>query len=243
MRVGKIVIKRRVWIGLIFGLAGTGVWWAWTSSQIRAANTTANPTQPFVRLAGSGTGRDDQVLRERGEYFDPTPLLFPTERNFGQNGLRESMRRQPGDVFGRIDAKLTFTEQNVRPYSAEATSAPERLVDVLGSGNEKPFAGMGQIDVKRPALVERNGFVEIWSLFDSKLVASHILTDIGMPHNDFAPLEFLVAVSSSGLVGEPVLMNGSGQEDIENFLRTYLVKTFHLGERLNPGRYRVLIGP
>ncbi len=243
MRIGRIEVKRRVWVGLISVLTATGVWWAWTRSQERAAAAAAKPSQPFVHLAGSGTGQGDQVLRERAEYFDPTPLFFPTEWNFGQIALRESMRRQPGDVFGSIEAKLTFPEQNINPYSAETSAIPERLADVLGPGNETPFAGMGQIDVQKPALAERSGFLEIRSLIDSNIIAAQSLNDISIPHRDFAPLEFLVAVCSSGLVGEPVLMRGSGWEDVDIFMRTYLVKTFRLGERLSPGRYRILIGP
>lgn len=56
-------------------------------------------------------------------------------------------------------------------------------------------------------------------------------------------MEFLAVVSSAGLIADPVLVNGSGWEEVDNFFRSYLVKSFRLGERLNPGRYRVLVGP
>ena len=242
MRIGKIEIKRRVWIGLFFALTVTGAWWAWTRTK-QQVPATAQVQQPFVRLTGAGTGEGDQVLRERADLFDPTPLFFPTEWNFGQHSLRESMRRQPGQVFDSFEAKLTFAEQNIKPYSAETTAAPERLADVLEQGNETPFGGMGQVNVPRPALTERSGFLEVRNLLDGKIIAMQSLTDFTMPHADFAPLEFLVVASSAGLVGEPVVMTGSGWEDVDNFMRAYLVKVFRLGERLSPGRYRVLVGP
>jgi hypothetical protein len=60
-------------------------------------------------------------------------------------------------------------------------------------------------------------------------------------------MEFLILVSNAGIVGEPVLMTGSRWEEVDEevdaFFRSYLVKTFRLGERLSPGRYRVLVGP
>jgi len=72
---------------------------------------------------------------------------------------------------------------------------------------------------------------------------TQLLGGFSPPRSDYAPLEFLVVISSAGMVGEPVLTTGSGWDDVDIFFRTYLVKTFRLGERLNPGRYRVLVGP
>ena len=50
-----------------------------------------------------------------------------------------------------------------------------------------------------------------------------------------------------GIVGDPILMVGSEGEEMDEkvdaFFRSFLVKSFRLGERLNPGRYRVLVGP
>ncbi len=251
MRIGSIEVKRRVWIGLVFALAVTGAWLAWTRARLPVVTMAAPGRQPFVRLAGAGTGAGDQVLRERTKYFDPTPLFFPTEWNFGQNALRGSMRRQPGDVFGSFEPKLTFAEQNIKPYSAEATAAPERLVDVLAQGNDIPFGGMGQIDTQRPSLPARSGFLEVINFADGKTIIEQALNGITPPRLDFAPLEFLVVVSSVGIVGEPIIVQwispdaGAARdtEEVDTFFRAYLVKSFRLGERLSPGRYRVLVGP
>lgn len=247
MRIGPIVVKRRVWIGLIFALTVTGAWWMWTRAKQQAVAMAVPARQPFVRLITAGTGTGDQVLRERAELFDPAPLFFPTEWNFGQRPLRESLRRQPGQVFGSFPANFTFGEQNIKAYGAEAMVAPERLADVLVQGNEAPFAGMGQIDVQRPGLTERNSFLEVRALIDGKIIMAQALNGLTLPRLDFAPVEYLVAVSSAGIVGDPILMVGSGGEEVDEkvdaFFRSYLVKTFRLGERLNPGRYRVLVGP
>jgi hypothetical protein len=196
-----------------------------------------------VQLAGSGRSTGDRVLRERAEYFDPTPLFFPTEWNFGQGPLKDNVRREPEQVFGSFEAKLTFTEQNFKTRSTETTPVPERLADVLGQGNERPLGGMGQVDRQSAALSSRSGYLEVSSLIDGKIVMVQQFTDKALPHPDFKPLEFIAVVSSGGLVGEPALVTGSGWEEVDSFLRTYLVKTFRLGERLNPGRYRVMIGP
>ena len=243
MRSGKIKIKRRVWIGLLFAVSVTGAWWRWTRSNSQAGAVTAQPKQPFVRLVASGKGTDDQVLRERAELLDPTPLFFPTKWNYGQSPLRESMRRQPGQVFGSIEAKLTFDNQSMKPYGAEPSVAPEKLSDVLVQGNEAPLAGMGRIDVQRPALLERGSFVEVRGLMNGEVIIAQPLNGIVVPRPDYTPLEFLAVISSAGVVGDLILTSPSGWEEVDNFFRTYLVKSFRLGERLNPGRYRVLVGP
>ncbi len=243
MRIGKIEVKRRVWVGLACAVTVTAAWWSWTQARPPAAAVAGRAPQPFVRLAGAGTATHDQVLRERADLFDPTPLFFPTEWNYGQRPLRESLRRQPGQIFGSFPPKWTFTDQALKPYGVEATPAPEKLSDVLAQGNEAPFAGIGHIDVPRTAVPERTGFLEVRGFGGSEPIIAQTLRYIAMPRPDYAPLEFLVVVSSAGIVGEPVLTSGSGWEEVDSFFRSYIVKTFRLGERLNPGRYRVLVGP
>jgi hypothetical protein len=146
-------------------------------------------------------------------------------------------------VFGSYQPKSVFGEQDLKPYGKEAFPVPEKLADVLTQGNEAPLAGIGRVDSVLPPLQERSGFLEVRSFKDDKLVIGKILASLTLPRQDFAPLEFIVAISPSGIIGEPILASGSGWEEVDVFFRTYLVKTFRLGERLNPGQYRVLVGP
>jgi len=247
MRIGGIEVKRRVWVGLLSALAVTGMWWEWTRAKPPAVAGLAQPVQPFVRLTGAGTGAGDKILRERAELFDPTPLFFPTDWNFGQRPLRESLRRQPGQIFGSFEPKADFGEQGIKAYGVEVLLAPEKLADVLVQGNEAPFAGMGQVDVQRSALAVRSSFLEVRALIDGNIVMAQALNGLSLPRLDFAPVEYLVAVSSAGIVGDPILMVGFEGEEMDEkvdaYFRSYLVKTFRLGERLSPGRYRVLVGP
>jgi hypothetical protein len=236
-------VKRRVWVGLGCAVAVTAAWWGWNRAY-RPEVATAPPTsQPFMRFAGAGNTTSDQILRERADLLDPTPLFFPTEWNYGQRALPERLLRQPGQVFGIFDPKLTVLDQGLKSYGKEADPAPEKLADVLAQGNEAPFAGIGHVDVVLPPLPERDGYLEVRSFKDSKVIVGQSLKLTSLPRLDYAPLEFIVAVSAAGIVGEPVLASGSGWEEVDVFFRTYLVKTFRVGERLSPGHYRVLVGP
>ncbi|MBI2814497.1 MAG: hypothetical protein HYX71_09445 [Opitutae bacterium] len=243
MHIGKIEVKRRVWAGLGFALSVTGAWWVWMQSRPPVVVVAERAQPPFVRFAGAGTGVADQVLRERADLFDPTPLFFPTEWNYGQQPLRDNLRRQPGQVFGSYEPVYSFAETSMKPYGAEARIPSEKLSDVLSQGNEAPFAGFGQIDAPRPALPGRAGFLEVTGFAAVEPIIAQALEGISVPRVDYAPMEFLLMISSAGIVGDPVQTSGSGWEEVDVFFRSYLVKTARLGERLSPGRYRVLIGP
>lgn len=235
-------IKRRVWIGsgaALLGVAAWG-WWAWSRQTPPAGSRSSAPA--FVQLAGAGSATGSRILQEKAELMDPTPLFFPTEWNYGQRPLREGQVRQPGQLFGSFDPKWTGLDQNLPAHGMEATVVPERLSDVLVQGNEAPFAGLGQIDRQQSTLPVRAGYLEVRRLGSMENSIEQSLTGIQSPRPDFAPLEFLVVVGNAGLIGEPILLSSSGWDEVDLFFRNYLTRTYHLAERLSPGRYRVVVG-
>lgn len=233
-------MKPRIWIALLIGLAVVAGWWQWHRT-VPAANVVATTLlSPLVRVVSGDAAAPDQVLRERAELLDPTPLFFPTEWNYSVQRL-DSLK-QPGQVFGSFEPKLTVAEQSMAPFRMEGTPVPEKLSDVLSQGSEASFDGMGQIDRQRSTLPVRAGYVEVRDIESGNVIIKQSLTGISPPREDFAPVEFLVTVSSAGMVGDPVLTTSSEGEDVDNFFRDYLVRSYRLGERLLPGRYRVLVG-
>jgi hypothetical protein len=235
-------MKPRIWIALVIVLGVAAGFWQWQrSTPVVSAGAFPSPS-PLVRVASADAATPDQVLRERAELLDPTPLFFPTERNYGQQPLRAGSLKEPGQVFGSFEPKLTVGEQSMAPFRVHGVPAPEKLSDVLEQGSEASFAGMGQIDRQRSTLPIRAGYIEVRDLENGNLVISQSLSGVTPPRSDFAPVEFLVTVSSAGMVGDPVLTSGSEGEDVDNFFRDYLVQSYRLGERLRPGRYRVLVG-
>ncbi len=243
MHIGNGRLKRRVWVGTVCVVASAGAYFWWMQAPRSANEVAAKTKEAFVKLAGSGATAGDREMQERAEYFDPTPLFFPTEHNFGQRQTPESARRQPGQVFASYEAKLSFSESGMRVHGQETAVTDERLWDVLAQGNEAPFAGYGLIDGTRPALSGRDAFMEVNALTDGKMIVAQALRQLKLPRTDFAPLEFLVLIGSAGVIGEPVLLAGSGWEEVDTFFRDHIVKSSRLGERLSPGRYRVVVGP
>lgn len=235
--MAEFKVKHRVWIGLGFAIVAIGAWWMWSQAKLPVPPGKPPVVTPAIRLTKVGTALNDQVLRDRAEYFDPTPLFFPTEWNYGQGEMWESRRRQPGQVFGDVEPKFV----SFQSYSNELPMV--HLEDVVTSGNEVPFGGMGEIDVKPEPLADRSGFLEVKGMRDGETILAHSITGVAIPRLDFAPLEFLVVIGNAGMVAEPVLTVGSGWDDVDLFFRTYLAKSFRVGEGIRPGIYRVLIGP
>ncbi len=146
-------------------------------------------------------------------------------------------------MFAGIEPQFAFQEAGPRFYGSAPIAIKEGLVDVLTQGNDVPFAGFGRIDVARPVLPARSGFVEVFLFNGITSVIREPLVNLVLPAPDFSPVEFVLLVNALGAVGEPVLASGSGIEEVDTFFRNYLVKTFRIGGRLLPGRYRVVVGP
>lgn len=234
--------KRRIWIGLAIAAVGVTGWVLWTRQELAVEPPKPVEREPFVRLAGAGESQADRVLRERAELLDPTPLFFPTDRNYGQRPLRERRLKQPDQVFGSFEPRLPMSEHGISLYGEEATPVPERLSDVLVQGNEAPFAGIGERQTRGSTLPVRAGYLEIREVGTGEVVISQALSGISPPRADYAPMEFLVVVAPAGLVGDPFLMRGSEWDEVDAYFRTYLITSYRVGERLRPGRYRVSIG-
>ena len=244
MRIGRWQIKRRVIAGAVGAVLVTGAWVVWTQRTRLSPGVPPGGPEPFVRVVGGGGQSVARVLKERTEFFDPTPLFYPTNRNYEQRELPASLKKQPGELFGNFAEKLVYSDSNMPVQGAPPVQAPERLIDALAQGVQAPFAGFGQIDVARPPLPERSAMIEVTALSNGKLVVSQPISDgVKALRGDLVPPEFLVAVAPAGLVGDLVAMKGGAGEDELRALRDYLVNTFRLGQRLEPGTYRVTVGP
>jgi hypothetical protein len=243
MKVAGMQIRRRVFIGLGLAVGATAAWFFWVRAHEKPAAVEPVAMKPFIRLGGDSLATSDRVLLERAEFFDPTPLFIPTDRNFGQGPLPRRVEKQPGQVFGDFPPIMTVSESGLASYGAQAETTPESLPDVLIRGNGAPLAGFGRVDQDRLPLPQRAGYLEVKALKDGTVTLSATLLGLNLPRKDFGPAQFLIAVGSAGLIGVPVLTEGSGADEIDAALRDYLVKSYHLGERLTPGRYLVSVGP
>jgi len=245
MKIAGIKVRRRffVSVGLVIAVTIASLYWS-RSNHFALDPAPASQPVSFVRIAVAGQGGHERLLEERAEYFDPTPLFLPTNRNYQQGALPSRVVKQPGQVFQDFEPKFNFTEYSLPDYGAVNDPAGSNsLPELLSRGNDAPFAGFGRVDQTKKSLAIRVGFIEVKGLKNGALSLAEALTDLDLPEIDYAPADFVVAVASAGLIGDPVLTATSGKEEIDGKLKDYLVRIYRIGERLAPGSYLVSVGP
>jgi hypothetical protein len=201
---------------------------------------------PRVKVARLDEGTGDRLLREQATIFDPTPLFLPTAWNASQRSLPATVQRQPEQVFDDFMPKLIYDEAELSLPISPAQVLPKNPLDLLKETSRDPFVGFDRQDVPRSPLPARLGMVEVRRVGDGYLELQRALDrPVVLPAGRLAwqPAEFLVTVTTTGLLGRPVTTVSSDIEEVDLFLRDYLSEVLHLGERLSPGMYRVVVGP
>ena len=210
------------------------------------------PGGPRVELARLDEGRAGRLLREQATIFDPTPLFLPTRWNAGQQPLPGNVVHQPWQVFSAFKPKLEFGDEDLKLPIHSTLVVPRGPLDLLKQPSREPFLGFDRRDEKLVPLAPRYGLAQVWRTSDGKLELSQaidepVVTSDGP--NYWRPAQFLVVVTVTGLLGRPVRLDSEGSgsgadaEEVDSFLRDYLVNHLHLGARLEPGVYRVVMGP
>lgn len=238
-------------------LAATGTKRRWLVSAIGAALVIAvllllfrvpvREGQPIPGATPPGAIRlsprrsDELVIR------DPAPLFLPTRYNAQPPELASP---RPGAKFLDEDAvRPKFAETDPRLHLPAAIQAPQNATEVLSDVPGPLASGFGQTAVAVQPIEAHAAFVQVFAgSTGGPVIAATLGADARPPAANrdtkpWHPLEFLAAVDASGLVGPPALTSSSGLEDVDNFFRSYLAERFHLGERLTPGFYRIVIGP
>ena len=246
--------KRR-WAG--WWVAGLTVVFALTALVVllrplgKNENAARPAAAPRVNVARLGEGLGNRRLQEQAMLFDPTPLFLPTEWNTNQRPLPAAVQRQPGQIFRSFDPTPWYGAAELALPVGAAQLLPKSPVELLKDPTHDPFLAFDREDVPLTPLSPRPGVVEVRKVTTGEMVfVRNLEADAILPagRTDWQPTEFLVAVTAAGLLGRPVQGRpvdtaNSDIEEVDAFFRDYLVKTLHLGERLPPGMYRVVVGP
>ena len=185
--------------------------------------------------------------KQSDHLFDLEPLFLPTEYNTSTLHVPLQVGREPNSIASNFPPKWTISETSGGLTFPEPIAVPASPVQVLSFGETPaPWPEVGRADIGVAVFKPRTAYIEIATAKTGQPVFSSevpISVEVPVPAADWAPLEFLVAIDSTGLVGAPVITGSTTTEEVESFFRTFVARTFRLGARLTPGFYTVRIGP
>lgn len=198
-----------------------------------------------VGLSIINKGSLDSILQQETTLRDPTPLFLPTPWNAGESAIPTTERREPLGMFAGYAPKLTFAEPELQLALNSPVAVPQSPSGAFNSDHPaQSYWGFGQLDWIAQPLTNRGAFVEVTAAGDGRRLFTQPLTDARPPTSaPWQPLQFLVAVDPSGVVGPPVLTESSRVAAVDGYFRNYAIQTLRIGERLGPGFYRISIGP
>jgi hypothetical protein len=208
-------------------------------------------TTPVSKPASVAIARADNkgasaALLQQVALYDPMPLFLPTAINSSDPGLPAQLRREPGNVFKTISPQLTFREYEMNIELPAPVAVPKDPLEALSTGETiNPFFTFGRINYPYTPLPKRLAFIEVVQAKSGRTVLATPLNagaDNVLPAVDWQPLEMMVAVETTGLIGAPMVTNGSGSEEVDDYFRAFVAKQFRLGARLPPGFYILRIG-
>jgi hypothetical protein len=204
-----------------------------------------------VLLALSSAQHGSGAQAVNSAMTDLSPLFLPSERNARLPALP---LREPGD--GTLDSetsKFNFRESDPatlvtfppgvlldnRPLS-EATE-----LDGLRGDSLSLAAGFGRSPLRLPTAAPRGGLVEVYASGTGQIITQEELAEDSHPSwlQVWHPLEFLAAIEPSGLVTPLSLTATSRVDAVDTFFRDYLDRVFRVGDRFEPGFYRIVVSP
>jgi hypothetical protein len=186
----------------------------------------------------------DSLLNEEALLRDPTPLFLPTKWNAADNALRPDTRRETSGAFESYPPALKFAGAALALDLPAAVAVPRRPAEAFGTDrSQRLLSGFGQSDWEVAPLAPRAAYVKVTGA-DGQVVFSRPIEDAAPPSEAvWQPLEFLIAVDTTGMVRPPVLIESSRVAGVDGYFEDFLAKGLQIGERLSPGFYRVSIGP
>ncbi len=195
---------------------------------------------PLDQLADGRADAEEFSLR------DPIPLYLPTPLNAGQIGaLGDDGRREPVAAFRNFPANLVFPESGLRfdfPAPVRVPADVTEAIDVERGRHAFRHFGRGRREIAR--FESRFGLIEAVRAGDGTAAFSAELPrPDGAPEGDWGPVAMVVAVNAAGLVGLPSVIQSSGSAQVDAWLPAYLAGSYRLGQRLEPGIYRISLGP
>ncbi len=204
------------------------------------------PVAPSSTVALTAVGGESNAaLNEEALLFDPTPLFLPTEWNAAQAMAQKNAAvLEPGTEFAGFEPNWHFLPNELAVGLAAPIAVPENGAALLSTELPPRFVGLGREDIPIQPLESRGARLEIRAGNTGQLVLALTLADAHPPGDGlWRPVQLDAAVDAAGLIGALVVSQRSDVDGVDNYFRSYLAESRHLGQLLSPGFYRIIVGP
>ena len=219
--------KRWVMLFVLLGVsAHVGVFYLF-SLDLKEASAPVAQTS-FVVFQPEGVPRASDELEQRAYLFDSEPLFLPTNRNYSGPIKTDASVWEPEvglsaayDPDIRWDDSLLMMETSI----AGDLNTPLQLLEKV----PRDFVSEFGADQRQAAKPKKDGlFIEAKTVQGQQVLRTFIEIednlDIEFPLN---PVEFSVLLTEFGLAGDPLLINPSGNENTDNFVREFVLQNVH----------------
>lgn len=193
---------------------------------------------PAVQVLASVGANEEAAMR------DQRPLFLPTERNASLSAMRPPEMGRA--ILDREAAQPIFESTELSIGLPPPLRAPQSALEAgLKDAVAAPLSGLGRLAKPIEPARSRGAFVQVFAANNNERVLAEALPIEARPDasNLWRPVEFMAAVDAAGLVGQLKLTATSDIDEVDSQLRAYLTRSFHLGDRLQPGFYRVVVAP
>ena len=204
----------------------------------------AQPPGEVLAMARFSESQADARVAEHLELRDPTPLYLPTRWNSGV--VQPSMTREasPGTSFEAIEPKLVFGRDEPDVAFPEVLSLPRTAAAAVRNEPVRPaFDELARREISPVMLDERGAFAEVRRADDGRSIFAGPV-DMAWPESGLLPpVELLLAVDATGLIGDPVVTESSGDPEVDQQAVEVVGASRGIRAVLRPGIYRILLGP
>lgn len=215
---------------------------AWLQVPADYSQSDPSVVLPTLGLTQMSPERSKELLVEQLAAYDPTPLFLPSPMNNNEPAIPDDARPRASGPFAVLVPALTKSGLLKFP---PPVSIPKTPIDGLRF-TERPIAplALGRDDQVGERLSGRLGRLEALTAASGSVVLTLDLpASTGFPGGDWQPMEFMGAVTPSGLLGELVVTSSSGSGEIDDYFRFLLRKNMRIGQRLSEGFYAFRVGP
>lgn len=236
-RAGRVA-RVAILTGVLLHLAGFFIFRVVAEPEIKTS-------QPNPKVSVASSSKAAEALIAMAELADSEPLFLPTRWNATTSPVQVVSARLNASPFDTFPPEIALDSATFKAQTSPRSNANVLPEEVLTLEPGTVFSTFGS-DLSLPPVEQPKGPVmEIYDFETGQLLGTYPFTVDAL--GETAPeswrfAEFQVFVEDTGLLGDPLLVTSTDQEELDRALGRFLLRRLK-SDSLAPGYYRIVIGP